>query len=74
MKRIYEVDFDEKWLGCAWMQDSIKVLANGDLQHAIAKAKKHVLAQQYTAQDNGKQQRCVGFRARAVRVLAEADI
>jgi len=76
MKRIYEVTFDEKRLGCKWVENSLKVLANGDLRHAIAKARKHTLAQKFQddAQDGGKLQRCVGFKAKAVTVIAEADI
>jgi hypothetical protein len=73
MKRIYEVEFEEKWRGCAWVENSLKVAGNGDMQHAIAKAKKNRLAQHFT-DENDKEQKCIGFRPLGVKVIATADI
>ena len=73
MKRIYEVTYEERWAGCKPIEASVKVFANGSLFAAIAKAKKHVLAQNF-ADDDGKTRRCVSFKPLGVEVIAEADI
>ncbi len=73
MKRIYEVDFEERWKGCKWIENSLKVAANGDLRNAISKARKHVLSQSFRT-DDGKLEKCVAFRAIGVKVVAQADI
>ena len=73
MKRIYEVEFEERWIGCHWVADSVNVCANGDMYKAIEKARKHRLSQHFKGENN-KVERCVGFRALGVKVLAEAEI
>ncbi len=74
MKRIYEVEFEQKWnTGTEWFADRIKVLANGNAMSAVEKAKKNSLRTQYT-DDDGKVSKVIDFRFTAVRVLAEADI
>lgn len=75
MKRIYRVEFEEKWTGCKdWMPDAKNVLANGDATQAIAKVRKNSLGASYVAEDTGTLQKCVGFRFTAVKVIAEAEI
>ena len=72
MKNVYEVTFEERWAGCDWVKNDLNVLANGDMQHAIAKAKKFVLAQKFEAE--GKLQRCVAFRAVGVKRVLKIDV
>ena len=75
MKRIYRVEFEEKWTGMSdWVGGHIDVWANGDMDKAIAKARKNSIGKKYKAEDNAKVNRCVGFRATGVKVLAEAEI
>jgi hypothetical protein len=74
MKRIYRVEFEEKWTGCSeWLSDHVNVLANGNAQDAIEKVKRHRLGQ-ITKDGPNKSIKCVGFRFTGVKVEAEADI
>jgi hypothetical protein len=72
VKRIYKVNYEERWTGCReWMADSTNVLANGDAQQAIDRVKKQSLSNTYK-DEKGKLQKCIGFRLREIEVLAEA--
>lgn len=75
MKRIYRVEYEEKWTGCKdWIDGHIDVMANGDMDKAVAKARRHSIGQTYKDEEKGKLQRCIAFRATGIKVLAEADI
>jgi hypothetical protein len=73
MKRIFRVEFDEKWTGGkAWIPGHVNVLAD-DLDEAINKARKHALGQSYVG-DSNKLQKCTNFRPTEVKLVAEAEI
>lgn len=74
MKRIFRVEFDEKWIGCGeWIPGHINVLAD-DLSAAINKTRKHALGQSYVDPESNKLQKCANFRPTEVKLVAEAEI
>lgn len=73
MKRIYRVDYEEKWPGGEWVNADMNVFANGNGLDAIKKAKKRAMSKSYE-DDNGKIHKCIGFRFTGVRVIAEAEV
>jgi hypothetical protein len=74
MKKIFRVEFDEKWTGCKdWVSDYVNVLAS-DLNTAINKARKNSLGKSHVAEDSNKLEKCIGFRPTEVKLVAEAQI
>ena len=74
MKRIYEVEYEEKWPGCEWVSSSIKVAGNGNALDAVAKTRKYVLGLTYENEENNRIERCKGFRLLGISLVAQADI
>jgi hypothetical protein len=73
---IYEVKFEFRWESAEpshWESKSVRVCAGADAQEAVDKAKKATLAQ-HRLDENGKEERCSGFRLREVLLVAEADL
>jgi len=74
-KRIYRVDYEEKWTGCGdWISDHLNVAGNSNAFSAVERVEKRALRQSYQAEDTGKTQNCVGFRLTGIKIVAEADI
>jgi hypothetical protein len=73
---IYEVRYEYQWRSSEpthWEAGAVKVCAGPDALEAVEKAKQAALAQR-RLDENGKEERCVGFRLRQVTILAEADL
>jgi hypothetical protein len=74
MMHTYRVTFSEKYTGIReWMNgDPLVVVANGDGQKAINKARKLALAREW--QDgNGAMRRCTSVRVIGLEQLTEID-
>ena len=73
---IYEVRYEYRWQSAEplhWEAAAVKVCAGPDALEAVEKAKGAALAQ-HRLDENGKEERCVGFRLRQVILVAEADL
>jgi hypothetical protein len=76
MHCIYEVRYDFRWHSAApdhWEQATVRVLAGTDAQVAVDKAREAAL-KMHQLDDNGRQERCTGFRLREVVLIAEATL
>ena len=76
MTCIYEVRYEFRWQSSEpthWESQSIKVAAGEDAQEAIEKVKKAALAF-HRLDENGREERCVGFRLREVVLITEAQL
>ncbi len=76
MTSIYEVRYEFRWQSSEpthWEYQTIKVAAGEDAQEAIDKIKKTALAL-HRLDENGREERCVGFRLREVALIAEAQM
>jgi hypothetical protein len=76
MKCIYEVRYEVQWHSSKpthWEAQVVRVFAGPDAQEAITKAREAALGQ-HTMDDNGLEERCVGFRLREVILVAEAQL
>jgi hypothetical protein len=73
---IYEVRFEFRWHSAApdqWEPRTLRVMAGGDAQEAIDKARETIL-KMHQLNDNGLEERCTGFRLREVHLVAEANL
>jgi hypothetical protein len=73
---IFEVRYEVQWESSEpthWEAQTVKVCCGPDGQEAVDRARKAALAQ-HMLDDNGRQQRCIGFRLREVALLAEAQL
>jgi hypothetical protein len=76
VKSIFEVRYEVQWASSEpthWEPQTIKVCCGPDAQEAVDRARKAAL-EQHVLDDNGRQQRCIGFRLREVALLAEAPL
>lgn len=69
MKRIYQVKFDQTWSDGTGTASEMNVLANGDAQKAIDKAKAKALRE--TCWVDGKRLNVKAFCLTSVQILAE---
>ncbi len=75
MKCIYEIKYDVQWESREskhWEPRVDRVFAGPDALEGVAKIKERALAER-RLDDNGRQDRCIGFRLREVLLLAEAE-
>jgi hypothetical protein len=73
---IYEVRYEHRWQSSEpthWERAAVKVCAGADALEAVEKAREAALARR-RLDDNGKEERCTGFRLREVVLVAEADL
>ena len=76
MHCIYEIRYQFRWHSAApdnWEHASVRVLAAADAQEAINKAREAAL-RMHQLDDNGREERCTGFRLREVVLVAEATL
>ena len=79
MKNLWKVTFDAKYTGRhSPMEETVKVVANGDGMTAVAKARKQVIGMTFEDGPMGPQKRYVTRRCRYVKLqglekLAEID-
>jgi len=76
MHCIYEVRYQFRWHSAApdhWEEGVARVLSGADAQEAVDKARAKAL-EMHQLDDNGRQERCTGFRLREVVLIAEATI
>jgi hypothetical protein len=76
MTCIYEVRYEIRWQSSEpthWEYQTIKVAACLDAQEAIDKVEQSALAL-HRLDENGREERCVGFRLREVALIAEAQL
>ena len=73
---IYEVRYEFFWQSAEpghWESTTLKVCSGPDALEAVEKVKKLALAQ-HRMDENGKEERCGGFRLREVVLIAESDL
>jgi len=73
---IFEVRYEFNWESAGpshWEAETVRVCSGPDALEAVEKAKKAAFAQ-HRLDDNGKEERCIGFRLREVLLAAEADL
>jgi hypothetical protein len=73
---IFEIRYEFRWQSAEpthWESAAVKVCAGVDAQEAVETAKAAALAQ-HRLDENGKEERCTGFRLREVHLVAEADL
>jgi hypothetical protein len=76
MHCIYEVRYQFRWHSAApdhWEQECVRVLGGEDAQDAINKAREAALKRRQL-DNNGREERCTGFRLREVVLIAEASL
>jgi hypothetical protein len=76
MKCIYEVRYEIQWQSSEpthWEYHTVKVCSDADAQQAVDEARKAALAV-HRLDENGREERCTGFRLREVALLAEAQL
>jgi len=76
MHCIYEIRYHFRWHSAApdhWEEAAVRVLAGADAQEAINKVRDAALKQRQL-DDNGREERCTGFRLREVVLVAEATL
>jgi len=73
---IYEVRYDMRWSSAEpthWEAQSVKVCAGMDALEAVEKARQKTLSLT-RLDENGREERCTGFRLREVVLIAEAEL
>jgi len=73
---IYEVRYEIRWHSAApdlWEGRKVRVFAGRDALEAVEKAREMAL-KQHQMDDNGREERCTGFRLREVVLVAEAEL
>ena len=76
MHCIYEVRYQFRWHSAGpdhWEQATLRVLAAEDAQEAINKVREASLKMRQL-DNNGREERCTGFRLREVVLVAEATL
>lgn len=76
MPCIYEIRYEMQWHSSEpdhWVAQSVRVLAGADAQEAVDKARQAALAL-HRLDENGREERCKGFRLREVALIAEAQL
>lgn len=76
MHCIYEVRYEFRWHSAVpdqWESAVVRVLAGGDAQEAVNKARDAAL-KMHQLNHNGLEERCTGFRLREVVLVAEATL
>jgi hypothetical protein len=74
MHCIFEVRYQFRWQSAmpdCWESATVRVLAGPDAQEAVNKVRENAL-RQHQLDDNGREERCTGFRLREVILIAEA--
>lgn len=73
MKHLYKVELEVKYTSVSdWMAEKVMVVANGDAEHAIRKAKKHVL--QFHFDNAGNDARAIKSRLVTVEQICAVDV
>jgi hypothetical protein len=73
---IYEIRFEVTWESLqpgTWTEQVLKVLSEEDAQAGVDKARQAALAQ-HRLDDNGRENKCSGFRLWGVTVIAQANL
>jgi hypothetical protein len=76
MQCIYEIRFEVTWESLqpgTWTEQTLKVVSQEDARAAIDKARQAALAQ-HRLDDNGRENKCSGFRLRGVSLIGQADL
>lgn len=82
MKNLYEIGYETKNVingkNSRWSRgdEKLHVLANGNMEKAIRKAKRHLLAHRYTFYEDGVRlvEKCVAVRITSASVIASVDV
>jgi hypothetical protein len=73
---IFEIRYEFRWQSAEpthWDAAVVRVCSGPDAVEAVEKARKAALAL-HRLDENGKEERCTGFRLREVLLAAEADL
>jgi hypothetical protein len=76
MHCIYEVRYQFRWHSASpdhWEHAAVRVLAGADAQDAVDKVREAAM-KMHQLDDNGREERCTGFRLREVVLIAEAAL
>ncbi len=76
MMCIYEVRYEMQWRSSEpthWESETVRVFAGRDALEAVEKVKGVILTR-HRLDENGREERCTGFRLREVHLVAEAQL